>query len=137
MLKKLALTEKKVCPMEKENVAAEKVVTPANCSAYTIDLNNALVTNKEATFFFKMNSNAMAGAGIFKGDILVVDRSITEANGKVVIAVLDGDMIVRRLQRTPSRIRLIPETHNLAAIDIELSASFSVWGVVLYAIHAV
>jgi DNA polymerase V len=43
-----------------------------------------------------MNRDVMTGAGIFKGDILIVDRSITETSGKVVIAVLDGEMMVHR-----------------------------------------
>ena len=102
-----------------------------------IDLNEQLIQNKTATFFFRMNSNAMTGAGIFSGDILIVDRSITATNGKVVIAVLNGEMMVRRLERSPNRIRLIPETHNLSVIDIDSFADFTVWGVVVYAIHAV
>lgn len=102
-----------------------------------IDLNEQLIRNKPATFFFRMNSNAMTGAGIFSGDILIVDRSITETNGKVVIAVLDGEMMVRRLEITAHKIRLIPETHTLSIIDIDPVADFKVWGVVVYAIHAV
>ncbi len=101
-----------------------------------IDLNEQLIQNKPATFFFRMNSSAMTGAGIFSGDILIVDRSITQTNGKVVIAVLNGEMMVRRLERTPQRIRLIPETHDLSIIDIDPFADFKVWGVVVYAIHA-
>lgn len=102
-----------------------------------IDLNEQLIRNKPATFFFRMNSNAMTGAGIFSGDILIVDRSITETNGKVVIAVLDGEMMVRRLEKSTHKIRLIPETHTLSIIDIDPVADFNVWGVVVYAIHAV
>lgn len=102
-----------------------------------IDLNEQLIRNKPATFFFRMNSNAMRAAGIFSGDILIVDRSITETNGKVVVAVLDGEMMVRRLERTIHKIRLIPETNHLAVIDIDPFADFAVWGVVVYAIHAV
>ncbi len=102
-----------------------------------IDLNEQLIRNKPATFFFRMNSHAMTGAGIFSGDILIVDRSITATNGKVVIAVLNGEMMVRRLERTANRIRLIPETHTLSVIDIDAFADFTVWGVVIYAIHTV
>ncbi len=102
-----------------------------------IDLNEQLIQNKPATFFFRMNSDAMTGAGIFSGDILIVDRSITETNGKVVIAVLSGEMVVRRLDRTIHKIRLIPETTNLSVIEIDPCADFKVWGVVVYAIHPV
>ena len=102
-----------------------------------IDLNEQLIANKPATFFFRMNGDAMTGAGIFSGDILIVDRSITNANGKVVIAVLNGEMMVRRLEKTFNKIRLIPETARLATIEVDPFAEFAVWGVVVYAIHAV
>lgn len=102
-----------------------------------IDLNEQLIRNKPATFFFRMNGEAMTGAGIYSGDILIVDRSITAANGKIVIAVLNGEMMVRRLEKTINKIRLIPETQRLAAIDVDPFAEFTVWGVVVYAIHSV
>lgn len=102
-----------------------------------IDLNEQFVRNKPATFFFRMNSDAMVGAGIYTGDTLIVDRSITNANGKVVIAVLNGEMMVRRLEKTINRIRLIPETSNLAIIEVDPFAEFAVWGVVVYSIHGV
>ena len=102
-----------------------------------IDLNEQLIRNKPATFFFRMNGEAMEGAGIFNGDILIVDRSIKTANGKVVIAVLNGEMLVRRLEKTINKIRLIPETTSLAVIDVDAFADFLVWGVVTYIIHAI
>jgi DNA polymerase V len=122
----------------------EHTATPASFagtsdddSLRSIDLNEQLIRNKSATFFFKMNGDAMAGAGIFNGDILIVDRSITNANGKVVIALLNGEMLVRRLEKTFNKTRLIPETPNLSVIDVDPFADFGVWGVVLYSIHAV
>lgn len=78
----------------------------------------------------------MNGAGICSGDVLIVDRSITNVNGKVVIAVLNGEMLVRRLEKTLNKIRLIPETTRLAVIDVDPFADFAVWGVVTYVVHA-
>jgi DNA polymerase V len=100
-----------------------------------IDLNEQLIKNKPATFFFRMNGDAMTGAGIFSGDVLIVDRSITNANGKVIVAVLDGEMIVRRYENISNKIRLTPQTDKLAAIEVDPYADFSVWGVVTYVIH--
>lgn len=101
-----------------------------------IDLNEQLIKNKPATFFFKMKGDAMVGAGIHHGDILIVDRSITTVNGKVIIAVLNGEMMVRRLEKTVNKIRLVPETNKLATIEVDPYVEFSVWGVVVYAIHS-
>jgi DNA polymerase V len=100
-----------------------------------IDLNEQLIKNKPATFFFKMRGDAMIGAGIYDGDTLIVDRSLKNVNGKIIIAVLNGEMLVRRLDRTINKIRLIPETTKLAIIDVDPYVEFSVWGVVIYSIH--
>jgi DNA polymerase V len=102
-----------------------------------IDLNEQLIANKTATYFFRMNGDAMIGAGIFSGDTLIVDRSITNANGKVVIAVLNGEMMVRRLEKTFNKIKLVPGTNNLSTIDVDPYSDFAIWGVVTYVIHSV
>src|SRR6476620_12636344 len=62
-----------------------------------IDLNEHLIRNKPATFFMRVNSDAMVGAGIFNGDVIIVDRSLEAKSGKVIVAVLNGEMLVRRL----------------------------------------
>lgn len=102
-----------------------------------IDLNEILIRNKPATFFFRMNSDAMTEAGIYKGDVLVVDRSLRAINGKIVVAVLNGEMLVRRLEQHIRGIRLVPNS-RLAPIEVDTSCSeFAVWGVVTFVIHQV
>ena len=100
-----------------------------------IDLNEQLVRNKPATFFLRVKGDAMIGAGIHDGDIVIVDRSIKAANGKVVIASLNGEMLIRRFEKTFNKIRLLPDTNKISPIDVDISASdFSVWGVATYVI---
>jgi len=102
-----------------------------------IDLNEQLIRNKPATFFMRVSGDAMVGAGIFNGDVVIVDRAVKATSGKVVIATLNGEMLIRRLEKTFNKIRLVPETARLSPIDVDLSASeFSIWGVVTYVIHA-
>ena len=100
-----------------------------------IDLNEQLIRNKPATFFMRVSGDAMMGAGIFAGDVVIVDRSITPHSGQVIIATLDGEMLIRRFEKSFNKIRLIPETKNLAPIEVDPFADFSVWGVVTYVIH--
>ncbi len=102
-----------------------------------IDLNEQLIRNKPATFFFRMNGDAMRDTGIFNGDILIVDKSIKAISGKVIVAIVEGDLIVRRLHQTMNTITLIPENPQLSAIKIEECSGLQVWGVVTYVIHAV
>ena len=101
-----------------------------------IDLNEQLIRNKPATFFMKVRGEARIGAGIFDGDTVIVDRSIKPVSGRIVIAVLNGDMLIRRLENRFNKLRLIPETDRLAPIDVDPFAEFSIWGVVTYVIHA-
>ncbi|MEY2649145.1 MAG: hypothetical protein RLZZ45_208 [Bacteroidota bacterium] len=102
-----------------------------------IDLNEQLIRNKPATFFMKVRGEAMIGAGIFDGDTVIVDRSIKPVSGRIVIAVLNGDMLIRRLESRFNKMRLIPETDRLAPIEVDPFAEFSIWGVVTYVIHPV
>jgi DNA polymerase V len=102
-----------------------------------IDLNEQLVHNKPATFFMRVRGDAMVGAGIHDGDIVIVDRSLKASNGKVVIATLNGEMLIRRLEKTFNKIRLVPDTSKLSPIEVDTSCNeFSIWGVVTYSIHS-
>lgn len=110
---------------------------PGDPMEHGVDLNEQLIRNKPATFFMRVSGEAMTGAGIFHGDVVIVDRSVKAVSGKVVIAVLNGEMLIRRLEKTFNKLRLVPETPRLSPIDIDLSgAEFSIWGVVTYVIHA-
>lgn len=101
-----------------------------------IDLNEQLIRNKPATFFMRVNSSAMRNAGIFKGDVVIIDRSLKPVSGQVIIASLNGELLIRRLEKTMNKVRLLPETNELSPIEVDTScADFSVWGVVTYVIH--
>ena len=100
-----------------------------------IDLNEQLIHNKPATFFFRMKGDAMQGAGIFDGDILIVDRSLKLVNGKIIVAILNGEMLVRRFHKNFSSAFLIPENERFKTINIAEFGEFAVWGVVIHSIH--
>ncbi|MBK8611256.1 MAG: translesion error-prone DNA polymerase V autoproteolytic subunit [Chitinophagaceae bacterium] len=99
-----------------------------------IDLNEQLIRNKPATYFMRVSGNSMINASIHDGDIVIVDRSIKPVNGKIVIAVVDGEMLIRRLEKTMNRVRLIPETPKLSPIEVNEFSDLVIWGVVTYSI---
>ena len=101
-----------------------------------VDLNEQLVKNKPATYFFRMKGDAMTGVGIFDNDVLIVDRSVKLTNGKIIVAVLNGELRVRRFHKNFSSAFLIPENNRLKPINLAEFSDFAVWGVVTYAIHA-
>ncbi|MBK7305658.1 MAG: translesion error-prone DNA polymerase V autoproteolytic subunit [Chitinophagaceae bacterium] len=102
-----------------------------------IDLNEQLIRNKPATYFMRVSGNSMINACIHDGDIIIVDRSIKPVNGKIVIAVVDGEMIIRRFVKTMNSLKLVPETPKLSAIDVNEFSDLVIWGVVTYVIHTV
>ena len=101
-----------------------------------IDLNEQLILNKPATFFFRMNGDAMIEDGIFSGDILIVDRSIKPLSGKVIVAVLDGELLVRRLQKNFNAVELVAANKKMGSIQLSsFDDRTNVWGVVTCVIH--
>ena len=102
-----------------------------------IDLNEQLITNKPATFFFRMKGDAMQDAGIFDNDVLIVDRSLKLANGKIIVAILNGELLVRRFHKNFSSAFLIPENSRFKTINLAEFTDFALWGVVTYVIHQV
>jgi len=64
-----------------------------------LDLHELLVRHPAATFFYRVRGEELMGEGIRDGSILVVDRSITPKAGQLVIADLDDERIVTRMDR--------------------------------------
>ncbi len=102
-----------------------------------IDLNEQLIMNKPATFFMRVSGNSMINAGIYDGDIVIVDKSVKPQNGKIVIAIIDGELLIRRYEKTLNRLRLIPETPKLSPIEIGEFSDCKIWGVVTCVIRMI
>ena len=100
-----------------------------------LDLNSHLVKHPAATFFVRVAGDSMTGAGIHEDDILVVDRSLTPAHDKIVIAVVDGDLTVKRLYKKGNTVRLLPENPDYPPIEVTENTDFTIWGVVTSVIH--
>lgn len=102
-----------------------------------LDLNSYLIKNPSSTFFVRVTGDSMIEAGIYSGDILIVDRSLEPKHGNIIIAVLDSELTVKRLSIDvkDSKISLLPENSNYEAILITNEMQFEVWGVVTNVIH--
>lgn len=100
-----------------------------------IDLNEHLIKHPAATFFIRVEGDSMIHAGIFSGDTLIVDRSLQAENGKVVVAVLNGEFLVKRLKKIRNKIFLEAENPKYKPIEITESVPFEIWGVVTTVIH--
>ena len=100
-----------------------------------LDLNELLIKNPPATFFVKVAGDSMTGVGINSGDILIVDRSIEAANGKVVIAVVNGELTVKRLVKDNNSCSLVAENPDYESLKINEESQCEIWGVVTSVIH--
>lgn len=96
-----------------------------------LDINDLLIENPTATFFVKVEGDSMEGAKIFSGDILVVDRSVAPTSGKIVVAAVYGEMVVKRLRITKERTELISEQEGYEPILINNNEDCFIWGVVI------
>lgn len=102
-----------------------------------LDLNEHLIKHPAATFLVRASGESMINAGIHSGDILVVDRSLEPAHGKIVIAALNGELTVKRLWREGGRVQLVPANPSFPTLDISDEYDVVIWGVVTSVIHSV
>ncbi|MBN2232704.1 MAG: translesion error-prone DNA polymerase V autoproteolytic subunit [Deltaproteobacteria bacterium] len=102
----------------------------------SLDLNQYLVKHPAATFFVRVTGDSMIDAGVHDGDLLLVDRSLEPADGRVVIAVINGELLVKRVRRLRGGLYLLPENDDYRPIRIEAEMDFELWGVVTHVIHA-
>ena len=95
-----------------------------------IDLNDALIRHPQSTFVMRAAGDAMADAGISNGDVLLVDRAIKADHGNIVIAVVDGELVCRRLHQQRGRVKLEAASPGHGAIVPGDGVQLEVWGVV-------
>ena len=102
-----------------------------------LDLNEHLVKHPSATFFVKVEGESMINAGIHNGDILIVDRSLEAANKKIIVAVVNGELTVKRVCKKKDALFLVPENDDFKPLCVTEEMDFQVWGVVTSVIHKV
>jgi len=100
-----------------------------------VDLNKELISNKDATYLFRVKGDSMTGAGIYEGDTLVVDRSVTPKHNHIVLALLNNEFTVKRLYRRGGVVKLVAENNIYPVRLIKEEDDFVVWGVVTFNLH--
>ncbi len=117
-------------PLTAESVSAGFPSPAADYIEDRIDFNELLVKNPSATFLVKVSGESMIDSFIPPKALLVVDRSLTAANNTIVVAVVNGEFLVKKLQKANGKIFLLPANKNLNPIEITDTMDFQVWGVV-------
>ncbi len=100
-----------------------------------INLTERLVDDQDATFIVRVSGHSMTDAGISNGDELLVDRSKTPRHGDIVVAVLDGELTVKRLRVERAGVVLAAENVDYPDITVPELSDLQIWGVATYCLH--
>ena len=100
-----------------------------------LDLNEHLIARPAATFIVQIDGESLIGAGVYAGDLAIVDRSVTPDRGDLVVAAIDGSLTAKFLQwdgtrQNPSNVRLVGANPEYPVFCIENLDSLEIWGVV-------
>jgi len=102
-----------------------------------IDLNEHLIKDITSTFVVRVTGDSMERAGISDGDELIVNRALEPKDGSVVIAVLDGELTVKRLRITATGVVLQAENSRYPDIRVPSLSELTIWGVATRCLHHV
>ncbi|MDR0881792.1 MAG: peptidase S24/S26A/S26B [Candidatus Adiutrix sp.] len=118
-------------------ITADRPASPAD--KQPVDLQKIVVTDPAKICFLRVSGQAMVSAGIHDQDLVAIDLARSAEPGQVVVAVLDGQLAVRRLSTRFGRLWLTPENYdnpNFTEIDITGRQDQLIQGVVTYCLHA-
>ena len=91
-------------------------------------LDRALFSDRP-DYLLRVKGDSMRDDGIFDGDLVAVKRANEARNGQVVVARIDGEITIKRLERSKARIRLLPRNPEHAPIEVRAGQDFAIEGV--------
>jgi DNA polymerase V len=100
-----------------------------------LSLDEHIINRPAATFFVSVKGDGLNEIGIFSEDILVIDRSINPVPNHVIVAILEGEMVVRKLVKQNNAMCLAKGSNLNDVQQITDDLDFEIWGVVSHAIH--
>ena len=101
-----------------------------------LDLTRHLFRNPASTFLARVSGDSMTGVGIHPGDLVAVDRALRAGHGSIVVAVVEGEHTIKRLQVRAGQPWLVAENARYPPVPINPDTGLVVWGVVTHVIHA-
>lgn len=99
-----------------------------------IDLNKELVKHPASTFYGRIKGDSMIDAGIFDGDILIIDKSLDPKDGDMAVCYIDGEFTIKHIKIEKSLVYLIPANDHYKPITVTPQNEFQIWGIVTYSI---
>jgi DNA polymerase V len=99
-------------------------------------MNKHLVKHPATTFYGRVKGQSMKDAGIFDGDLLVIDKSLQPTDNKIAVCYIDGEFTIKRIQIQKDCVWLIPENEAYQPIKVTADNDFIIWGMVTHVIKA-
>lgn len=102
-----------------------------------IDLNAYLIRkgHDADTFIVRASGWSMIGAGIHDGDEVIVDRSLQPKNNSVVVAAIDGDLVIKRLLMRGDKLALVSDNPHYPQRTLKEGERLEIWGVATRVLH--
>ncbi len=100
-----------------------------------LDLNEFCIQHPAATFFVRAAGDSMLEAGIFPGDIVIVDRALEASHGDIILVTFNGELTLRKLETRPS-LRLVAMNNNYQVITFAEEDGLEIFGVAVHVIHS-
>lgn len=131
----ISLAPKQLIPLFSSKVVAGFPSPADDYIEARLDLNEYLVMRREATFFLRVKGDSMRDANIHDGSLLIVDKSIEPKHNNIVVAVVNGELTVKRLYKRRGMLKLLAANETYPEILINLDSELAVWGVVKHVVH--
>ena len=100
-----------------------------------LDINELLIAHPEVPLYVRVSGDSMEGAGVCEGDVLVVDRALDARENAIIVALVNGECMVKRLVTSGDKLFLMPENPLHDPLPITEEMEFRVWGIATYGIH--
>lgn len=100
-----------------------------------LDINRLLIRHPNSTYIFRVEGDSMVSERICNDDLLIIDTSITPKSGEIILAVLDGGFVVKRMIQRDNHILLMAMDGDFDPILVKPERDFEIWGKVTFAIH--
>lgn len=97
----------------------------------SLDLNKLLIRNAASTFYSRVGGDSLTNAGVRKGDLVVIDKSLPLNHNDIALCYLDNGFTLKFVSREKDAIWLIPANKKYSPIKItNEEEDFRIWGVV-------
>jgi DNA polymerase V len=123
-------------PLVSDGISAGFPSPAMDFTDLTIDLNKHLIKHPSSTFYGRVKGQSMKDEGINDGDLLVIDKSLQPADGKIAVCYLDGEFTIKRIRIDKKECWLMPANELYKPIQVTAENDFLIWGIVTHVIKS-